>query len=443
MTHATRWARTLVAASCFAGFTALAGDDPLVAIEFDAPQDNDGLPILTEGGWPMNLTMKVDSEELAGITAYNAGFGGRFPGAGDFGGLVFADPDGCLVFPNTGFGYNFFDPDCPESPQASSDEIYMGFFPDVDQPGVEDLNGYATSVGSDPARRVYLADDASSGGDELKKYPDPFDSDGTCVPGTDDRGDCYFSGPFTGDGVDDGYGIGADDDAMSLVVLSPTGVGIKYPEPGFTLTGPLTLRNLAGLSTSTAYELSTVKAFQGKGKKAGDERFDVIVRTHFNMPSQLIQPLIAVDVCVGTIIDASNVVCSDTIQWQVDGGAIEDVPVEFRGSGDGTTGRADAIAQAYFDSLTVPITAVIVSGLAPDELSDEDGDGDVDADDATLAGYLVLSNTAETEVAFSANPVCLGGGGGSFYKDLDANGLAVPDSSVCPAGPGDLRPPPR
>ena len=62
------------------------------------------------------------------------------------------------------------------------------------------------------------------------------------------------------------------------------------------------------------------------------------------------------------------------------------------------------------------IQAFMVSGVAPDSLFDMNGNGSIDPEDATLAGYTVLSNRARIRFGMvHAKPV-----GASAGRDLNA-----------------------
>ena len=66
----------------------------------------------------------------------------------------------------------------------------------------------------------------------------------------------------------------------------------------------------------------------------------------------------------------------------------------------------------------------------------------LDSTDAVAAGYTLLSNEDSISLLQLSQVLCWGGGSGVFSWDLDNNGeVDVP--IVCPAGPGDLKRPPR
>ena len=93
----------------------------------------------------------------------------------------------------------------------------------------------------------------------------------------------------------------------------------------------------------------------------------------------------------------------------------------------------------------VSLRIFAVNGIAPRTLADENGDGVVDARDATLAGFELLSR--ETVVRFRQFYDALGFCGNDLvadfrFFDFDGSGLAHPAFISCPSGPGGIIPPP-
>lgn len=404
-----------------------ANDFP-VQLNFETPSGNGGLALLSESGWPVLLKMTVNDEDMLGLAVEP-----NFPQLGTFGYIVFDDPDGCLVIPEPGWLVKFSDgdpadPDCPiffDGPPAA-DETFFVFYPDTDLPGVADFKGNGDL-------RALLIDSSGALGAEFHDKIPPDD----CIPGVPGgHPGCVKMGPDTGGEVVDGFGIGTDDDIPGLVLLSNIGIGKVYDQPEFELAEPMGLRNLAALTTSVSYELSTIlkeqsKARGDRGKPTETFTFQTKVWAHINMPPQVIRHLLQIDGCVGNVSDGS---CDGNLLWRIDGGPIVEIP--------GNPDRTDAPSAELFNSLTYELTAFIVHGQAPSELFDEDGDGDVDSDDAELAGYIVLSNEDSISFLQLSSQICFGGGGGVFLADLDDNGETTVEFP-CPTSPGDLDRPPR
>lgn len=242
---------------------AAAADFP-VSLHIDAANSNGGLALLSESGWP--VTIKMNVELPAGETFPAFAIQPNFPVRGNYGFLIFDDPDGCLNPPAPGWQASP-SPECgvPDPLPAdwdwddwvppASDETYMEFWPDVDIAGVPDDLG--SNAGGNADRKLELLDSAGSGGPEF----DGWDSSGVldCTPLTDDP-DCDQFGPVTGGEVLDGFGFGVDDDITGLVVIAEFGVGRTYLEPDFDLTSPVGARNLAGLVNSVSYDLSDLES---------------------------------------------------------------------------------------------------------------------------------------------------------------------------------------
>jgi len=419
---------------------AAAGDYP-ISLRIEAPNSNDGLPLLSESGWPVTFKLNV---ELPVSETYPAfAVQPDFPVRGAWGFLIFEDPDGCLNPPAPSWQpaqtieCGVPDPlpldwDFEAWVPPPSDEIYLEFWPDVDLAGVEDFAG-------NDDRQADLIDSAGGGGPEFNSWDNG--SVQPCTPGTGD-GDCDRLGPLTGGEISDGFGIGADDDLTGLVVIAEYGIGLAYAEPGFDLAVPRAARNLAGLVNSVSYDLSDLQKEKVKGRGKPTSTFKEYTRiwAHINMLPLVVRNIIQYDACVGNItyddppFDDNVVSCDGDELWRVDGGPIETAPVNY--------GRADAASIDLLESSVFELRAFVVAGQAPNSLEDENGDGVVNSADAELAGYTLLSNEDSIEFLQLSELLCWGGGGNAVLFDLDGNGeILVP--IVCPAGPGDLGRPPR
>jgi hypothetical protein len=427
-----------LAISCMT--TTVLADPPPVQLHIDAADSNGGLALLSESGWPLTIKMVIDFPEGEEFPAY--AIQPNFPVKGDWGFLIFDDPDGCLnppapswqLQPSLECGVPETLPpdwDWDDYTPPESDEIYMEFWPDVDMAGSMDHSGNAD-------RRADLLDSAGSRGPEFQIW-----DAGVCDPGTDDA-DCIRMGPPTGGEISDGFGFGADDDIPGLVVIAEYGVGRVFDEPDFELSDPVGAVNLAGLVNSVAYDLSDLhkessKTKGAKGKPTVTITEQARVWAHINMPHGVVRHLLQYDACTGTVTwqppdNTSPDSCDGNDLWRIDGGPVEEPPIIF--------GRGDAASVALLEADSYTLRVFLVAGQAPNRLIDEDDDGDVDSADAVAAGYILLSNEDSITLLQLSQQLCWGGGSGVLAWDLDGNG-AVDVPIVCPAGPGELDRPPR
>lgn len=441
-------------------FSGAAVADPPVSLHIEAPSNSGDLALLSESGWPITIRLDVElppppeEGDPAPFPAYAVQ--PNFPVWGDWGFLIFDDPDGCLNPPAPSWqpqptpecgvpdplpsDWDFEDWEVPES-----DETYLEFWPDVDLAGAPDNAG-------NEDRQEDLLDSNSSGGPEFNSWSGAGVL--TCTPDTADP-DCDQFGPDTGGETTDGYGIGANDDLPGLVVIAQYGIGNTYIEPDFEQTSPVGARNLAGLVNSVAYELSVLEESRavpprstppGEGPPGGEPpgppnnvtEFSRIW-AHLNMPPGVVRHIIQYDACVGEPIfdppgSTSFEECTGDDLWRVDGGPVETAPMNFE--------RPDAASIDLLESTVFEIRAFLVAGQAPNELLDWTGDGIVDSGDAEAAGYTVLTNEDSIEFLQLSQLICFGGGMNAVYFDLDGNGEAIVPIE-CGAGPGDLSRPPR
>ena len=423
--------------ACIATLT-IANDSPPLQLHIESPSGNGGMALLSESGWPMVIKMVINDEDNLGyFTEPNwANLNRR-------GILVISDEDECLSI----IGPTPSKPCDSQPPEYEwpANETYLDFYPGTDLAAVTDEgNPYHPSM----ALRETLVDTKGSGGSQFQYW----DSAETCIPGTPEfpapeggAPGCVEIGPQTGGEILDGYGIGTDDDLPGLVLISDMGVGKVFDEPNFELPLKKGVRNLAGLTTSVAYELSNVhkentKVKGSKGKPDVTISYQSTFWANVIFPRDVIRPIVQLDMCTGNIIgDPGNADCDGDELWRIDGGPVERVKDTLAYD----PGRIDFATSGLMNLLTYEVTAFMVSGTAPERLFDEDGDGDVDSADATLAGYTVISNEDHVEFLLLTELNCHGGGGNGYYEDLDGNGVAAPTSLVCPAGPGDLERPPR
>jgi hypothetical protein len=369
---------------------------PPVKIEAIAPVNkaDKPLPLNASGGW--QLGFRITIEKSLGLSTA-ADYGG-LPGYNHYGWFVFANPDAALELPCP---FVMFDPfvgivGCDD---RTADETYLQFHTDVDLPGVPDSNGVETDL-DDNGLSAALGNDAISGRPRFDgRDPNTFMSPIIQV----------FVGPDTGpDGVNDGYGLGVDDDLPGLVLLTPNGAGIVL-DAALERPSPLVLRNLAGLISTVSLGL------RNEGGKSFINAAGVV-------PLGMILPIMHIDDFYG-----------DTQRYyRIDGGA----PVIQERAAPVLVAR-DAYASEV-NSRTYELRAFVVHGVAPFELADGDADGDVDAADATLAGYNVLSN----EVAVSTrlnHPSFCEQYPNMVFEDFNGDGSTL-SGEVCPPGAGAIKP---
>ena len=234
------------------------------------------------------------------------------------------------------------------------DETYVEFYADTDQPSVPDDTG-------NPALRTLLTDSAGAGTPTI----------------CGSTGDCTTFGPLTGDDVEDGYGIGVDDDLASLFLFSENGVGLIWNEPDWALkanpvgTVEFGVRNLAGLLNQVSYQFSV----------ANDLMYETRINASMLVPSALFKNMVQID--------------SSQRLLSVDGASAR--KRKFKSPLD----AAQRVMKKTLKRRSgLEIKAFMVSGVAPAYLYDHNANGVIDPDDAVLAGYTVLSNLAEIKLGF-------------------------------------------
>jgi len=377
--------------------------EPWVRLSIESPQYKKDLttPITYGSGWVLTFKLQASTSAL-GITPTEAP--ATYTGLEDTGFVVFSDPDGCLALPPP-----YFRPPASNPPStcdlASSDETYLEFTNDVDHVGQPDFAGNA-------ARAAALADPQQSGAPTFTGWEDAVrDSDGSVI--TPGHPQTFAVGPGTGGATSDGVGYGADDDLPGLVVLSETGPGRVF-NASFNSVTPRTQRNLAGFLTWVG---STLRESTDK----------TTIYAGMLIPQGLIAPIMFSDDCVGS----GAPLCTGTPQYRVDGGAVTE-----------STYPSTQSYPSLFDSRTYVVRAFVVNGTAPSILDDRDGDGDVDSGDAQLAGYQLISNEDTVMLRQYHDNVCAVGLSNVVYSDFDGNGSAH-FPYPCPAGPGQIKPPPQ
>lgn len=376
-----------------------------ILLEFLAPrQDSLFIPTEITSGWPLVLRLTANDSPRIGIGCHD---GEPMPKQEQTGFLVYTSQPQCFPPADPEFSCE----DVPEKYEellrkclATEGEIYLEFTPDVDQPGVPDLAGSL----------------------QARALPNPF----AClarVNGTDPTG-INFSvpiGPLTDSKIyqnpgggyprqtinPDGYGYGADDDLPGLVLLSDTGVGLVFDD---NLVRSHGARNLAGFLNSVAVEI-----------KNADNRISILAS--MVVPEGLFTPLVLVDLCLGKLryIDTHLQRCIPfSANWRLDGG-------ELRTEAPSDSERAKIVT----------LRAFVVNGTAPSILYDLNSDLMVDAEDAKMAGYRLLSQEAALTFQHVSCPSCP-----IFPFDLDGNNESGEVSAIfkapkVKAGPIVIPPP--
>ena len=361
--------------------------DHLVYVDFDKPNDTDGILMVSRSNWPLGITITIPYDSF--WTGEGARRGGHWWGSwkSDWSNYIFFErsagncyylEDGSELRRNPAVR-------CPIPLDPTFEKVparYVEFTSDIDQKGIEDRGP-----------RGDLRDDI--GNPEF------------AVGVTDAE---LF------DDVRSGWGIGTDDDLPSLFLYAEVGSGFVWsidPDTGEPVLargedGSIGVRNLAGLSNSVTYS-------EGVLNKIARSQ-EVEIHSVIRAPKGLLDPVVEVDT---NPAQTSEEITTDTgwrkegreyvafsndyFKWRVNGGEVEPMPerdlVDFANSQTGLGCIEVASAASAYLMSTHPVTvkAFVVSGTAPFELFDENGDGDY-VDDAILMGHEVLSNVAEVEL---------------------------------------------
>lgn len=408
----------------FIGSTAAFANNFPVKLEIVSPEPSnqgnapDDGGIQFRAGWPLTLRLTVEDRDMVGVGT----FGGPefdiysvFPEINQGGAIVFDDPDGCYSPPA-----NIA---CGPGPISTVDETLIEFYPDRDLRGVAD--GFGNFLQRQAAAISVLR--PAYGGPSLYG-----ELSGETAP------------------ILDSYGWGADDDIPGLVILADVGGSLVLKDsnilPGFEPgdegfwdpVEPLVTRNSAGFMTMVGYELSTAS-----GKTS--------ITASMLVPRHLYSHTRLIDLCTGdwTIqLPSGELICSGDPIQRIDGGPVTLYDATDRISTDVTL-RAFVIANLANE----PPAAATYQAI--NILQDMNDDGEVNSEDAELAGYLVLSNEVELEFTQILNSTgdCNGldtpgssltpnQRGTDLHADLDGNGQTRITLS-CPGGGGGVAEPPR
>lgn len=402
-----------------------------ISLEF-LNTDPDDTPTQVLSGWPITLRLSANNELGISRSFFTPN---KFPIFGQTGFIVFEEPD---------------DPLClswvPNDPPCEENETFVEFTPDTDLPGLNDSAG-------NPLCQIALTAFGGGGNPSIFTYEKELDANGNLIS----EGNTALTpvGPFTGPAEDvlemrcvnrlglggpcsvdsdctlifpdatcqevptevDGVGLGPDDDNPGLVLLADTGVGLGF-NPDFILDDPLTQKNLAGMMTTSGYELD-------------DATSRTSVLAQLTVPPGLVQPIVLIDDCVEDVgINDPNCRCDDEALPECTG----DPLVRVDGSPVQSFQDLNAL-RSFLDSIVITIRAFVVNGKAPSVLEDLNADGIVNFEDAEEAGFQLLSGEEVITIRQLHEELFLG-----FDFDFDGNGVAP---KVAPVSPGSLTGVPR
>jgi len=381
----------------------------------------------TGGSWP--LTIRLLANWPLGIATVS--IPEPYPESPQRGFIVFADPDDCFSFSLEQLQGSAVEP-CP----GGHDETYLEFAPDMNLAGLEKSSGYDDPENPPPSPSVVGLNPLKLPLGDPQPFPawnaPPPPGPGCPPPNPGANDEVAYPGPSTGGDAKDNVGYGASPNIPGLVVLSDTGVGNVWVNDvvggaleGVKLASPRRARNLAGFANLIGLTLNDRKSpTQGRAS----------VTAAFHVGRDLFKPVALVD---WDQLDASGIACEydavcnplcdivdDRVAWRLEGG-----PLTF---GSDTWSFRDAL-NAHITTLRI----FVVSGTAPDELVDQNGDGIVSIRDAQAMGLTPLSRESIVRVQ-------------SLHQEVEP-GLGIPfdffgdgiDPPPAPAGGGSINGIPR
>lgn len=291
--------------------------------------------------------------------------------------LVLSDPDDCYNLASLvdDFMLPSFDPDCAG---RSEDETYI-------------------EVQTEKFDTFELRDNRQTGNDVIREQlVDDVYQDGMLLntPYLElKKGKISAVGPKTGGPISndpdrpelDGYGYGADDDFVSLVLLADVG-GARVFDLDFNEV-PGVVRNLAGFVNTVSAELL-------------DGRWQTAITATTHSLAGLFEPIAVFDFSV-TNPDYAGF---DYLQ-RVDSSPINafhlmsEVPVETDPPPKANEFYDELLATYY--PVDVTIRAVVVERQAPAYVHDLNNDGKYSAIDVRMAGYELASNEVEIKLTLT------------------------------------------
>ena len=313
--------------------------------------------------WP--LILRFESRTAVGFAASVTAEGQKRES------LILEDPDGCLNLASLvdDLMLSAFDPNCAGLPE---DEIYI----EVQTEKYDTFELVDNRQTGNDFVRERLVDDAFTDGALLNTPYLALKQDKVTAVGP------KTGGPVTSDPDRpelDGYGFGADDDFVSLVILADVG-GSRVFDLDFNHV-PGVVRNLAGFVNVVSAEL-----LDGKNQTA------ITATTH--PLAGLFEPIAVFDFSVTNPdyagFDYLQRVDSSPIRAHT---LLAPVPVES---------DPPPIANEFYDEILstyypvdIEIRAVVVARQAPAFIHDLNHDGKFTAEDVRMAGYKLLSNEVE------------------------------------------------
>ena len=326
--------------------------------------------------WP--LILRVEATNSPAIIEVSEGEDGRREA------LIIDDPDDCIDMRD--FPIN--NPGIPYEPCAGQDELFIEFtserFDSHDL--LDDRTGNFLI-------RAQLVDDAFVEGELLNK-PYLRDSSGKVKP---------VPRPQTGGDLIDGFGYGVDDDLVGLVTMVDLG-GARVFDADFNLV-PGVVRNISGFFNTTSVQLA-------------DKHDKTALYASMHALAGLFEPIALIDLNV----DDPQI---DYLR-RLESGPVE--ALEFDEPPADEDELLEMLVNAYAPVEFV-LRAVIVKGIAPEFIHDENGDGIYSAADVELMGYEVLSNQVTIPIReqfdLSITETVAGRTCPSrslIYVDLDGNG---------------------
>jgi len=382
-------------------------DEALVRLDFDAPNSDGDIALLSESGWTLSLKITVpydviDFDNGGGIFRSSVSFPGPIrasrQGKNLPGYVVFEDPDGCpAVSTSLNLEVLYGGLNCVIFGPFFNDSRYFEFQPDVDLTGIPDTQptpSDAPGPGNEDLRAL-LTYESGSRGPEFSRT-----GSSVCSPGTQDE-DCEVFGPWMGGSTVDGWGIGTDDDLPGLFVYTDKGIGLLWDEPEFELQDPPGVRNLAGMFNSISYEASDLMKSSSDGPKPkGKPNWQLTeefrIWAHMNVLPNIFESTYQID-----LNNTPSTSIATNWRWRVDGGPVEPVPTDLPKSGEtgSTLSCIEKVSSGLTNTSKFTASAFMVSGEAPAVLYDYDGDGQVNVQDAIAdPNITVISN--ETSISW-------------------------------------------
>ncbi len=395
---------TIMTALALAPMPGSAGDDsqqPPARITIQGPGAGNFQGLTTTTGWSLVLRIEVpDSVAIVESPEEPTQPVGRREA------IVFSDPDGCLDmrhFPIIRFGIPY--QDC-----AGPDESFIEFTTErFDNFDVADSNTGNFQV------RDRLVDDAFAPGAILNK-PYLRNTAGNIVA---------VPRPQTGGALIDGFGYGPDDDLPGLVIMANLG-GARVFDENFDRTQGRVIRNMGGFINSVSQELLT-------------RRDGSAVTAWMQVIAGMFEPIALIDLDV----DANGI---DYLR-RLESGPVE--AFQFIAPPQDEDDILFDITSSY-GPFELDLRVVLVEGIAPTFIHDQNRDGRFTAADLRKMGFTVLSNEArlrlrqdfdllvtETTAGRTCPPPSL------IYRDLDGNGRDGAISCSGTGGAARVRPRPQ